>query len=151
MGSGNTPYSSNTFYVLLNWLSGKMGLPDFTHRAYNPTRWVNGYDLGNVATTFYAFLYDGGYLLYTICTILMAIISQGFVVSIRNRDVTNRNLSLVVLSYGYVIFTCLFSFFSNKFYEMVFTNIYLFMIIHWILIRFFIINISVGKKEFYKV
>ena len=138
MGLGNSLFTTKTFTSLVNGISGKFGLPVYYHRLVNPYRSVNGRTLGNVSTTFYAFLYDGGYFQLVICTVFMAIVGQIVYMRIIKKGNTSKQFDLFLLAYGYLFFTYLFCFFSNKFYEMIISPSFLRMLLFWWLLIFFI-------------
>ena len=77
---------------------------------------ANGYGLGNVATTFYPWIYDFGYQGVFWLTLIMSVTSE-FIYQMTKR--CHRFLApLSRLFYGGTIVPCIiFAFFSNKFYE----------------------------------
>lgn len=108
-------WGQQTFYTIINFLIKHL---HFAIQPYNldlPFRISNGYGLGNVATTFYPWLYDFGYVGVFWLTLIMAVISEAIYKITRNN---NKLAPIPRLFYGGTIVPCIiFSFFSNKFYE----------------------------------
>lgn len=137
-----TFYNCQTFIYVINFLSGKFGLPDWTHKLDLPYRNVNGHNLGNVYTTFYDFLYDGGYFAVVYLTIIMAVITQIFhYKSVNSNDNGKINVTLII--YSTMIFAMVLSFFSDSFYEYFFTPGFVVNVIIWYLLKFYIEKVNV--------
>ncbi len=122
---------SQTMYNLIQFASDKLHLKDVeTYRLDLPFRKVDNIDLGNVYTTFYAYIYDFGYIgLFVFVFIMAAICASLYEYLIRLRKLDKPKLSVLV--YG-VFFGCLLlSFFSNKFYEELFSPVFIKKIITW--------------------
>lgn len=67
----------------------------------------------------------------------MAILSQKiYLKAIRSSKVKNDWIDLNVLAYSYMYYTILFSFFSNKFYEEIFSPRFLYYLVWWIALKF---------------
>lgn len=128
---------NQTFAVAINWLCGKIFPSDWSHELNLPFKYINGFSLGNVYTTYYSFLYDAGYVGVVIFVIFMAILSQKiYLKAIRSSKVKNDWIDLNVLAYSYMYYTILFSFFSNKFYEEIFSPRFLYYLVWWIALKF---------------
>lgn len=132
-------------YVANFWgkLTGNMSI---VHELDLPFRYVNGYGLGNVATAYYAYIYDKGYFGVLIYTTLMAVICQMIFQRMIRKNRSNKLLSMSIIVYSYVYFLISFSFFSNKFYENVFTLTFVKYLISW-----WIIKILLEKVHFKKI
>ncbi len=134
-----------TLRPLLQKVGAIFNEPQLTGRLDNPFRSINGYFLGNVSTTFYAYLYDGGFVALIIYIVLMAIICQILFIKVeRNNNVHCLNLSIV--NYSYIYFAVLFSFFSNKFYEQVFSLTYIEAWITWLILSVFLYKVRVKRR-----
>lgn len=107
-------FGSQTFYFFINQNLSLFNIQRYTLDL--PFQSVNGYSLGNVYTTFYAFVYDFGYIGVPILSGIMGFISQ-FILELakKQRDVSFPNIFTIL--YGYVTPLLVLSFFSNKFYE----------------------------------
>lgn len=82
----------------------------------------NGYQLGNVYTTFYPFLQDGGCIGLIFFTALMACVAQAvFELSLR---IKGANGSLLVIAYGMMVAPILLSFFAHRFFTDVLSVFY---------------------------
>lgn len=124
---------TQTMIYVANFLDGKFAFANgWSHELDLPFHKIHGKSLGNVCTIYYAFLYDGGWLAVVMYIALMAFICQCLF-----RVATSKKKSLIdisVITYSYVFFTIVFSFFSPKFYEMVFNPNFAKMIISWCLL-----------------
>ncbi len=135
---GTNFISSQTMVNVVNLLGSLLGNTDWIHNLDNPYRFMNGYSLGNVSTVFYAFMYDGGYIGTVIYTSIMAIICQIIFQGATNAN-TEKKISLSVVLYSYVWFTVIFSFFSDKFYEIIINTNFVWMLFSWLVIRAFLL------------
>lgn len=133
--ANNTIWGSQTFFYIIQWFGGKIGLSNFNYELDLPFRIVAGKNLGNVYTTFYPFIYDFGYLGLVLLTAIMAMISQGIYKKIRNTGLDFKP-SRYILMYGFIAPTLLLSFFSNKFYESLFNSAFLFTFLFWIVFEY---------------
>lgn len=142
-----TAYNCQTLAHFVNALSGRFGLPEWFHFATRSQRFVNGYNLGNVYTTFYHFLYDGGYFgLVFFTTAMVFIVQRTYNKAIRANYETRINVSLIV--YAYMFYCVLFSFFSNKFYEMVFSIDFVVYLVAWEMMKIYVEKIAfLGKRN----
>ncbi len=143
----NYKKSSNiqTFNTLFNWIGLKTGLLNEKYVLDLPYRQYNDFNLGNVHTTFYPYIYDFGYKGVVFCIALMAIISQVVYEKAKINKVSNKP-NLWVLAYGYMFSSLLLSFFSNKFYEQNFNRTFIYSIIFWNLFNYFFIKYKSKPK-----
>lgn len=114
----NNIWGSQTFSNAVTTIGEKIGFDGYKpYKLDLPFQNVNGKALGNVYTTFYPYIYDFGYVGAMIIVAIMAIVSQ---LTYENTK-KNKRVSKSLLLYG-IMYACLFlSFFSNKFYENIFT------------------------------
>lgn len=105
-----------TFRNSIRWVGMHFGIPEFVYQYDLPFNQINGYATGNVYTTFYAFIYDFGYLGCFVLTVLMAAISWLVYRQARKADGGPFH-SMWIIIYSIVAYALLLSFFSNKFYE----------------------------------
>lgn len=141
---GSQIEKNQTFIYAINHFARKFGKPSWRHQLDLPFLKVNGFNLGNVYTAYYAYLYDYGYMGVVFCTILMAAISQ--ILFYKAAYKKEKTISLYIIIYSYIGFAILFSFFSNKFYEMVFNITFVQYIIFWCIIKIFLLNIKFDKE-----
>lgn len=130
-----------TLVYIVNDLGGIFGNSEWVHELNIPYLYVNGTWLGNVYTIYYAFLYDGGYAAVALFITIMALISQ-----LSYRSATSRKyiiLDVRIIIYSYITYTIAFSFFSNKFYEMIFTFTFVRQIFYMYLIRWVLLKVRV--------
>lgn len=104
-----------TFVRTIRDIGLKFGIADFVYALDLPYHRMGGYSLGNVYTTYYAFIYDFGYVGAVVLTVVMAAISQ-FVYEKAMRG-KGRFSWVWVFLYAFIAFQLLLCFFSNKFYE----------------------------------
>ncbi len=126
-----------TLIAVVNVIGNRFGMPHLVHKFDLPFNTVNGHDLGNVATTFYAYLYDGGVLGVIIFITIMAVICQ-LIYRYAASDKNKNGISISVIVYSYVFFTIAFSFFSNKFYEHIFSGYFVYLIVFWWLLKLYV-------------
>ena len=140
-------WGSQTFYSIIQTLGKRGGINNFQEYKLDlPFREVNGLNLGNVYTTFYPYIYDFGYIGEFVLVLLMAIIAQS-VFEIANNSKIKGYPKISVLVYS-SIFNCLIlSFFSNKFYENIFSTLMIKHIIFWIILNFIFCKLDYKKVE----
>lgn len=107
---GTSFQKSQTMINVVNALGSLLGQPDWIHNLDNPYHYIGNIALGNVSTTFYAFMYDGGYIGVVGYTALFAAISQ-IIFQYSLKAQTKQKISLSVIIYSYVWYTIVFSFF----------------------------------------
>lgn len=105
-----------TFINDYGYLAEKLGISEWSYVLDLPFLDRNGYDMGNVYTTFYAYLYDFGYLGVVLLTAIEAFVSQ----LIFEAALRCKYSDYFGILYGYVAATLALSFFSNKFFESIF-------------------------------
>ena len=138
IGGGVTLYNCQTLIYVVNWFSGRFGLPNWAHELDIPFFYYKGHNLGNVSTMFYAFYYDDGIRGIIIYTIIMALLSSYvFVKAINDSKRNSNHFSFSLILYSYMYFCFLFSFFSNKFYEHIFNPSIIWFFICWKLLDYF--------------
>lgn len=143
---GSRIENNQTFIYVINYLSGKLGKPSWRHQLDLPFLKINGFNLGNVYTAYYAYLYDFGYIGMVVCTILMAVISQ--IIFYKAAFKKEKIISVHIIIYSYIGFAILFSFFSNKFYEMVFNSNFVRFVIFWYVIKLFLFNFKIDFRNY---
>lgn len=121
----------NTFATQIRYLRGRLRMG--SHHFDLPFRSVNGHNLGNVYTTFYAYIYDFGIIGMIILTSIMAIVIQQLYKKAKNDINHEKGITLSILTFA-CLFTCVaFSFFSNKFYEQIDMG-FVKRLIYWIIL-----------------
>ena len=103
----------------------------------------NGVSLGNVYTTFYAYIHDFGYGGVLFMPFIAGYISQKIYLRARKQSIaTNSTLSISLIVYSYVSYMLVFSYFSNKFFEL-FASITMLRTVFWIIVVcYFLFGIS---------
>lgn len=128
--------SAQTLTNVINVLAVLFNKPEWIHSLDLPFNYINGYALGNVCTIFFAFLYDGGLTAVVIYTSLMAAFCQKLYQSSLKSEMRS-DISISTILYSFTWFTVVFSFFSNKFYEIVFSTIILWCMGTWTVLKWF--------------
>lgn len=105
-----------TFYTSIKWIGTHLGIPYFVYQLDLPFRYMNGIIMGNVYTTFYAFVYDFGWWGIPTLTAIMAFVSQ-WVYERAIRFDSGSHSCIWVILYALAANTLIMSFFSNKFFE----------------------------------
>lgn len=111
-----------------------------------PFHTSNGYNLGNVYTTFYPYLYDFGLRGMLALITLMAVISES-IHAFAKKYFSGGKVPSIVLIDGYVFTALAFSFFSNKFYEQLFSLNFLEYMIIWVLLSFLLPTKKARRKD----
>lgn len=133
-------WGKETFVNQIQWLGQNFGVADWVYKLDIPFLAIGSYNMGNVYTTFYAFLYDFGYLGCGLCVFAMGLISQclyeyqGKLVGI------GYNAGSVTLRTPFlanVLWMLLFSFFSNKFFEGL-SFVWIWTFFWWFILKYFI-------------
>lgn len=97
----------------------------------------NGIELGNVYTIFYAFITDLHYLGLVIFPGLMAFISQLSLKAAIKPQTHRSKLEMGKLIYAYLITQTMFSFFSDWFFDSMFSTGFIWTLFIWYAIYFF--------------
>ena len=135
-------FGEQTFINLYKWIGSITGNSDFLNLNFaTQFNSINGYNLGNVYSTFYSFYYDLGYTGVIIFVLIMAIICQGIYEHIIASDDIGKHITLMVL-FGYIFNAIVLSFFSNKFYEQLFSGAAFYSILFWQLFCLFFIKVK---------
>lgn len=108
-----------------------------------PFQNINGLSLGNVYTTFYAFLYDFGYRGVVLLVILMSFVSQ-FVYEKVRHFTRQGDISIYTLIYSRIAVCLILSFFSDKFYEGIFAITFIKTVAWWVVLRWIFVRNRVG-------
>ncbi|HCA21137.1 MAG TPA: hypothetical protein DEO87_02030 [Lachnospiraceae bacterium] len=118
---GTSLSNSQTLVGLRQTVLPSFGITGWDAKLDLPFYDVNGFSTGNVYTIFYMFMYDGGYralFFFTILMALLASLSYKFIVDRKYRKYYGTiNLPLII--YSQIAFAVLFSFFSDRFYELI--------------------------------
>ena len=118
---GTSLSNSQTLVGLRQTVLPSFGITGWDAKLDLPFYNVNGFSTGNVYTIFYMFMYDGGYralFFFTILMALLASLSYKFIVDRKYRKYYGTiNLPLII--YSQIAFAVLFSFFSDRFYELI--------------------------------
>ena len=139
---------NQSFIYFNKWLGENFGY-DVNYKLDLPFRSVGGHGLGNVYTTFYQYIYDYGYWGVVFCVAIMAFILQlvyEFCLKLKSKS----EPSILIILYGYMFSSIVFSFFSNKFYEQNFSNILIYNIVIWTVIKYVFRYSSVIIKKIKK-
>lgn len=115
-------FGQETFRAFVNFFSNLVGSGKYSsYDLYLPFNRYNDISLGNVYTTFYAYLRDFGYFGVIFCPMLMGFLSEFMYYKVKAFSKRNDGVSIWHILWSYSFFCLAFSFFSNKFYENIFT------------------------------
>lgn len=104
-----------------------------------PFNYINGHNLGNVATAYAAYIYDGGMAAVILFISIMAILSSVcFKYALKDYNKYTIRIDISVIIYSIMAFGILFNFFANEFYNTVINIEFFRAIIVIYLIRFFL-------------
>lgn len=141
----NNIFGSQTFINLIKWFGPSLGISNTNYSLDLPFRMVNGFNLGNVYTTFYPYIYDFGYKGVIIMTGIMSLIAQFIYEKCKRVKLTDVP-SINILIYSYIFNTLIFSFFSNKFYELILSKQFAYTIILWFIYNIFLCKFKIKKR-----
>lgn len=141
---GNFPitvdiYHSQSLIYLSQFFGKFFGASNLKYKLDLPFRSINNYDLGNVYTTFYQYLYDLGYMGVFIFVLIMAFLCQFTYEKVKSHHDIGM-VPISTLTYGYMASALVLSFFSNKFYEQFATPSFIYIVVFWILLNWFMLK-----------
>lgn len=128
----NGTFGENTFREQFNWIYKLKGSTGKVVELNPPMNYSNGYNLGNVYTTFKFFFADGKIWGVILFTAIMAIILQVLYDYLKNKRMSSK-VEIAFLIYGYLFSGMMLSFFSNRFYESI-TIVFLERIFCWVVL-----------------
>ena len=135
-----------TFIRLINWFGRKFGDSSLVYELDLPFLSYQNYDLGNVYTTFYAFIYDFGFMGGVVLTGIMAVVCVWLYNKVNYVDIMSNRISLYVICYAYLLNDIVMLPFSNRFYECTFNiGTWYKWVILFVLIK--IINVSSKRQS----
>lgn len=129
----NGIFGAYTFYSIIPTVAKIMGITIPNYLAYLPFQYVNGYNLGNVYTAFYTWIYDFGYNGMIVITALMAIIAQ-LIYNFAKRAMYKNKNSISPLLYAYMSSFIFLSFFADNFIRQIGINL-VYTIIVWLILN----------------
>lgn len=142
----NKIWGSQTFNGLIKTYGEKVGFTGYVpYKLDLPFQRINKHDLGNVYTTFYPYIYDFGYFGEFIMVFIMSFISH-FVYEIIKRKKISKNCNIWILSYGIILSALAMSFFSNKFYEHIFSTTFIKYILTWVVLNYVLCEMKFKKR-----
>ena len=142
----NKMWGSQTFNHLVRTYGEKIGFKGYKpYKLDLPFQKVNNHSLGNVYTTFYPYIYDFGYIGEFVMVLIMSVISHLVYEFIKRRKI-DINFMVLILIYGIVCSSLALSFFSNKFYENIFTMNFIKYIVSWYICYCIFCKIKFQKK-----
>lgn len=109
-----------------------------SYKLYLPMRYWNGYGMGNVCTTFYPYFRDFGVMGVIICSAFIGWFSEKIYYKAQKANETGC-INIWNIIWCFVFFSLSFSFFSNKFYEiMISTSMVKYLLIAIVLKKFYV-------------
>jgi oligosaccharide repeat unit polymerase len=110
-------------------------------------RWYGSMGLGNVYTTLMPFYYDFGIVGACVTMAILGVISQKQFDSIKQTEYSGA-IDNRVLIYSYCAYSISFSFFSNKYFEMVISTSFIYWLVGVLFLKIFIFGFSVNQSKF---
>lgn len=138
-------FGQETFYYLNKTIAHWVGNEEWSNYALDlPSVYSRYGSLGNVCTTFYAYLHDFGYIGIVVLPFISGWISQTIYRKAKiDACTTEQTFCLSLVVYSYVAYMLVFSFFSNKFYEL-FVSISMLKMLFWTLVvSYFLFGIKI--------
>ena len=106
-----------TFVRFISWLGMKMGDTSLIYEFDIPFLSYQNYNLGNVYTTFYPFIYDFGFLGAIILIGIMAVTCIWLHNKTNFVSISSNGLSIYIICYAYLVNDIIMSPFAARFYE----------------------------------
>ena len=122
-------------------------MSDWVYPLDLPYQTANGLNTGNIYTTFYAYIYDFGYIGIIILPFIIGFVSEIIYIKAKNTNLNNEKINLSIILYSYIFYTLAFSFFSNKFFEGTCTPTFIKYVIIWLLLKYIIQKMSVKQTN----
>ena len=125
-----------TFIHLINWIGRKFEISSLVYEYDLPFLSYQNYNLGNVYTTFYAFIYDFGLIGVVVLTGIMATICIWLYNKVKEAKIAENNINFIVICYAYLVNSLIMLPFSNMFYETVvnistlYRFVFLYILVH---------------------
>ena len=145
-------FGQESFQPIVQYLAKIFNNPSWSN--YNldlPFVYINSkslgiINLGNVYTTYYAYIHDFGYLGVIILPFIIGFISRVFYRAIKNNK-GDKKVNIRLLIYSNIAYALTFSYFSNKFFELIIAPAMIRKIICFYLILFCLYKIRIKKYK----
>ena len=131
-------FGSETFIFIIRYIGQKIHKSEWIYTANLPFNSLNGINLGNVYTTFYAWAQDFGYVGIIVLFTFMAMYYMKRYNKIKNQRM--YILSVQFITYVYLFNSLIMLMFSNRFYEDLCNPVYIKMIICVFVIKYFLVE-----------
>lgn len=112
-------------------------------------RWLNGHGLGNVYTIFMPLYYDFGVFGVFVVMGFIGIFTQKIYDKMKYRK-KNPQVDFYIIFYAYLAFAVMFSFFSNKFFECIFSKAGIYFVIGIYIFDVFITRLDLKRLRIRK-
>lgn len=125
-----------TFINLINWIGRTFEISSLVYKYDLPFLSYQNYNLGNVYTTFYAFIYDFGIMGVVVLTGMMAAICVWLYGKVKALSITEYNINFLVICYAYLVNDLIMLSFSNRFFETIanvgtlYRFVFLYILVH---------------------
>lgn len=125
-----------TFINLINWIGRTFEISSLVYKYDLPFLSYQNYNLGNVYTTFYAFIYDFGIMGVVVLTGIMAAICVWLYSKVKALSITEYNINFIVICYAYLVNDLIMLSFSNRFFETIanvgtlYRFVFLYILVH---------------------
>lgn len=141
----NSIFGGQTFRNLLNPFMYAKGQGYYYDLPYINS---NGYFLGNVGTTFYAPLYDFGFVGCMMAVAVMAAITQLNYQAVKLCNHVQNKVPFRMVFYGYIFNTVIFGFFSDWFYENTVSLVFIeYLLFWWLFNLYFFSSFHVTSRK----
>lgn len=133
-------WGQETFRPIIQIISSIIGNKKWaSYSLIVPFRYFGGKALGNVYTTYYAFIRDFGYIGVIILPFIIGFISHK-IYKMAKISMKIENHSMIYLIYGVVYYACSFSYFSNIFFQLIVSTTMLKYIIFIYVLRIYFLK-----------
>lgn len=140
-------FGETTFIDTYSWLNDILGYVKFEKPNVYRYRWINGKILGNVYTQFMPLYRDFGIAGVIVIMGFLGFFCQKIYNCVRiNGDRCGMDYTL--LFYSYLAFAIIFSFYSNKFFELIFARAIIYNMVGVVLFDIFFFRLKLKNGHF---
>lgn len=131
-------FGKETFIYVIRYIGQKFEIKDFVYTANLPFNSLNGINVGNVYTTFYAWIQDFGYIGVVVLMSFMSWYYTKTYTKIKKGKI--KLFSFSFISYIYIFNSLIMLMFSNRFYEDVFNPVFVKILFFVIILKYFLLE-----------
>lgn len=149
LSENHTPsqvFGGQTFRQTYQKIYELTGIPRYQVISLYEYRWIGKAGLGNVYTILMPLHQDFGFIGTSVVLFMIGAVSEWMYERLqRHKNKTSINYGIII--YAYCAFAISFSFFSNKYFEMVVSVAFIYTLISLFVIKHFFVNVKFGRRR----